>query len=80
MRAGPKQAVDGSVLPFRARSRGSTRFAAFCDKFIKVRESKRVVPLRMRPWQRELVGTVLDADPQPRVAGWCLPRGQEIDA
>lgn len=76
MRAGPKQAVDDSVLPFRPRSRGSARFAAFCEKFIKVRESRRVVPLRMRPWQRELVGTVLDADPQPRVAGWCLPRGQ----
>ncbi|GAB3227828.1 terminase large subunit [Mycolicibacterium hippocampi] len=41
-----------------------------------VRESRRVVPLVLRPWQRELIGTVLDAEPQPRVAGWCLPRGQ----
>lgn len=76
MRAGPKRAVDDSVLPFRPRSSGSARFAAFCEKFVKVRESRRVVPLRLRPWQCELVGTVLDADPQPRVAGWCLPRGQ----
>jgi phage terminase large subunit-like protein len=77
MRAGPKRAVDDSVLlPFRPRSSGSARFAAFCEKFVKVRESKRVVPLRMRPWQRELVGSMLDADTQPRVAAWCLPRGQ----
>lgn len=76
MRAGPKRAVDDTVLPFRPRSGGSARFAAFCEKFVKVRESRRVVPLRLRPWQRDLVGTVLDADPQPRVAGWCLPRGQ----
>lgn len=76
MKAGPKGAVDDSVLPFRPRSDGSIRFAAFCEKFILVRESKLVVPLRLRPWQRELVGSILDADVQPRVAGWCLPRGQ----
>lgn len=76
MRAGPKRAVDDSVLPFRPRSNGSAAFAAFCKKFLMVRESRRVVPLVLRPWQRELIATVLDADPQPRVAGWCLPRGQ----
>lgn len=76
MKAGPKRAVDDSVLPFRPRSNGSAAFAAFCSKFLKVRESRRVVPLQLRPWQQELIGTVLDADRQPRVAGWCLPRGQ----
>ncbi|MFV1359597.1 terminase large subunit domain-containing protein [Mycolicibacterium fortuitum] len=76
MRAGPKRAVDDSVLPFRPRSNGSAAFAAFCERFVKVRESRRVVPLRLRAWQRELVGTVLDAEAQPRIAGWCLPRGQ----
>lgn len=76
MKAGPKRAVDDSVLPFRPRSDGSARFAAFCERFVKVRESKRVVALRLRPWQQELVGSVLDAETQPRVAGWCLPRGQ----
>lgn len=25
---------------------------------------------------REFVASVLDAHPQPRIAGWCLPRGQ----
>ncbi|ETZ44222.1 phage Terminase family protein [Mycobacterium avium MAV_061107_1842] len=32
-------------------------------------------PLKLRPWQRDLVGSVLDAIPQPRTAGWMLPRG-----
>lgn len=29
----------------------------------------------LRQWQRDLVGSVLDADPRPRTAGWMLPRG-----
>lgn len=33
-------------------------------------------PLLMREWQQGLVSSVLDAYPQPRLAGWCLPRGQ----
>ena len=77
MRAGPKRAVDDSVLPFRPRSTGSARFAAFCTKFIVVpKGTGSGGPLRLRPWQRELTGSVLDAEVQPRVAGWCLPRGQ----
>ena len=36
MKAGPKAAVDHSVLPFRPRSTGSLRFASFCEKFIRV--------------------------------------------
>jgi phage terminase large subunit-like protein len=33
-------------------------------------------PLVLRDWQLELAGSVLDAAPAPRIAGWCLPRGQ----
>jgi hypothetical protein len=33
MKAGPKAAVDPTVLPFRPRSTGSARFAAFSTKF-----------------------------------------------
>ena len=33
-------------------------------------------PLRLRSWQIELVGSVLDANPRPRTAGWMMPRGQ----
>ncbi|PJE23672.1 MAG: terminase [Mycobacterium sp.] len=77
MRAGPKRAVDDSVLPFRPRSSGSARFAAFCEKFIRVPKGTGAGgPLRLRDWQRALVSSVLDAEVQPRVAGWCLPRGQ----
>ena len=78
MKAGPKAAVDDSVLPFRPRSTGSARFATFGEKFVKVPKSTGArSPLLLRPWQVELVGSVLDAETQPRTAGWMLPRGQE---
>lgn len=32
--------------------------------------------MKLRPWQLELVGSVLDAEPRPRLAGWMMPRGQ----
>ena len=77
MKAGPNAAVEPSSLPFRPRSAGSARFAVFCQRFIRVPMGTGALsPLRLRPWQIELVGSVLDADPQPRTAGWMLPRGQ----
>jgi phage terminase large subunit-like protein len=33
-------------------------------------------PLRLRPWQRDLIAATWDQRPQPRLAGWMLPRGQ----
>ncbi|OBA66225.1 terminase [Mycolicibacterium elephantis] len=76
MKAGPKAAVDDSPLPFRPRSSGSARFGKFCEKFVKVpKGTGALTPLRLRDWQRDLVGSVLDTDPQPRTAGWMLPRG-----
>ena len=77
MKAGPKAAVDPSPLPFRPRVTGAARFAKFCEKFITVPKGTGArKPLRLRPWQVELVGSVLDAEVQPRTAGWMLPRGQ----
>ena len=77
MKAGPKAAVDPSMLPWRPRSTGSARFAAFCAKFVKVPSGTGALrPMKLRTWQRELVGSVLDAPVQPRTAGWMLPRGQ----
>ncbi|CPT00582.1 phage terminase [Mycobacteroides abscessus subsp. abscessus] len=77
MRAGPKRAVDDSVLPFRPRSNGTAAFVAFSKKFIRVpKGTGALLPLAPRDWQCELVGSVLDAPERPRVAGWCLPRGQ----
>lgn len=75
--AGPKSAVDPTPLQWRSRKIGSDRFAAWCLKYLKVpKGTDALAPLRLRDWQRELVGSVLDAQVQPRVAGWCLPRGQ----
>ena len=77
MKAGPKAAVDASALPFRPRSVGSARFEAFCEKFVRVPKGTGALsPLKLRTWQRDLVGSVLDADPRPRTAGWMMPRGQ----
>ena len=77
MAAGPKAAVDASVLPWRPRAAGSARFGSFCQKFIRVPKGTGALsPLVLREWQLSLIGSVLDADPAPRVAGWCLPRGQ----
>ncbi|BBY42182.1 terminase large subunit domain-containing protein [Mycolicibacterium celeriflavum] len=76
MKAGPKGAVDDSALPWRPRSSGSARFASFCQKFVKVPKGTGAkTPLRLRDWQRELVGSVLDSQPRPRTAGWMLGRG-----
>ncbi|WNG95293.1 terminase large subunit domain-containing protein [Mycobacterium sp. ITM-2016-00318] len=77
MKAGPKSAVDDSPLPWRPRSAGSARFSRFCETYVKVPKGKGAkTPLRLRDWQRDLVGSVLDAEVQPRTAGWMLPRGQ----
>lgn len=76
MKAGPKAAVDGSPLPWRPRSAGSARFGRFCETYVRVPSGTgALAPLRLRPWQVDLVGSVLDADPRPRTAGWMLGRG-----
>nr|HRD14267.1 terminase [Mycobacterium sp.] len=77
MKAGPKAAVNDSELAFAPTSRGASAFAEFCQQFIKVPKGTGAKsPLRLRDWQRDLIGSVEDADPQPRTAGWMLPRGQ----
>lgn len=76
-RAGPKAAVDPSPLPLRSDAEGSRRFADFCEQFVRVPKGTGARgPMRLRDWQIELVGSVLDAERQPRTAGWTLPRGQ----
>lgn len=74
---GPKAAADTSPLPFVYRGKGSRRLVAFAREYITVPKGKGAgKPLKVRAWQRELLGSVFDAKPRPRVAGWCLPRGQ----
>jgi phage terminase large subunit-like protein len=77
MRAGPKADVDGSPLPWRPRTTGAKRFERFCSRYIVVPKGHGALrPLRLRPWELELAGSVLDPVPAPRLAGWMLPRGQ----
>lgn len=77
MKAGPKAAVDPSPLPFSSKATGSARFAAFCEAFVVTPKGTGArAPMRLRDWQVALVGSILDPDPRPRLAGWMLPRGQ----
>jgi len=51
--------------------------ARFCQEFIVAPSGTGArKPMRLRPWQVALVGSVWDAEPRPRLAGWMLPRGQ----
>ena len=66
MKAGAKAAVDETQLPFCPRSTGAARFAAFCEQFVEVPKGTGALsPLRLRDWQRDLVGSVEDADVRP---------------
>lgn len=68
--------VDDSPLPWRPRGRPSERFRQFCKRFLTVPKGHgRGQPVALRDWQLELVGSVVDADPQPRLAGWMIGRG-----
>lgn len=80
MQAGPKRPADDSPLPWRPLRKGAARFAACCRRFIRVPKGTGALqPLVLRDWQIGLVGSVLDADPQPRIAGWCpAQRSREI--
>jgi phage terminase large subunit-like protein len=76
VRPGPKGPVDPSRLPFASPKAGAARFEAFCRRYLTVpRGHGARHRLRLRPWQVELVASVLDATPRPRLAGWMLPRG-----
>lgn len=76
-RPGPKVAADESPLPLVSDSSGSARFGDFCEQFVMVPKGTGARdPLLLRSWQTDLVGSVLDADPRPRTAGWMMPRGQ----
>jgi phage terminase large subunit-like protein len=67
--------------PLAAALRGSRRrelaVSRFATDYVRAPRGHGVrKPLRLRPWQRELVAATWDQRPQPRLAGWMLPRGQ----
>jgi phage terminase large subunit-like protein len=77
VRAGPKAAVDGSPLPLRGSKRRELAVSRFATDYIRAPRGHGVRrPLKLRPWQRELIAATWDTRPRPRLAGWMLPRGQ----
>jgi len=83
MKAGPKAAVDPTVLPFRPRSTGSARFAAFSTKFIKVPKGKGDTPSGLEV-QDLIVGKGKKAKSGDTVSvkyvGVVFDNGKEFDA
>jgi phage terminase large subunit-like protein len=77
MRTGPKSTVDGSPLVLRGSRRRELAVARFALDYVRVPRGHGVrKPLRLRPWQRDLIASTWDVKPRPRLAGWMLPRGQ----
>jgi phage terminase large subunit-like protein len=77
VRTGPKFAEDLSPLPLRGSKRRELAVARFASDYVRVPRGHGVRrPLRLRPWQRELIASTWDRRPAPRLAGWMLPRGQ----
>jgi phage terminase large subunit-like protein len=77
VRAGPKADVDPSPLALRGSRRRELAVARFATDYVRVPRGHGVrKPLRVRPWQRELIAATWDQRPRPRLAGWMLPRGQ----
>jgi phage terminase large subunit-like protein len=78
MRPGPKAAVRADSLPLQSlSSTGSELFNEFCAGFVLTPKGTGArTALRLRPWQVDLVSSVLDPSPRPRLAGWMMPRGQ----
>ncbi len=75
MKRGPKGPVDLTPLPFRPRVTGAAAFEKFCTRFVVTPKGAGAKqPMRLRGWQVELTGTLLD-DPRPRFALWVVPRG-----
>lgn len=73
---GVKKKVSEEPLPWRPRGSESERFVQFCKRFLKVQHGFGAgKPMVIRPWQRDLVASILDADPVPRLAGWMIARG-----
>jgi len=77
VKPGPKAPPDLSPLPLQAAESVAERFASFCATYVTVPKGTGARGrLRLRPWQVDLVASVLDGTPRPRLAGWMMPRGQ----
>ena len=80
MKGGPKGPRVMDPLPWRPRKRGSEQFVEFARRFLvtpKGAGAKK--PIRVRDWQRELVGTLLDDDRPLRIRVTVISRPDEFD-
>ncbi|MEH3135290.1 MAG: terminase large subunit [Mycolicibacterium neoaurum] len=76
MRRGPKGDVDETPLLFLPQKSGVDRFAEFVSSFLVVPKGNGAgQPMRLRPWQVEMLRPFLDPDPRPVVGGIMGPRG-----
>ena len=74
MKAGPKGSADLTPLPWRPRSAGADRFAAFCKRFVvtpKGTGSRQ--PMVLRGWQVDLSRSLIDD--RPKICLWVMGRG-----
>lgn len=77
LKTGPKKPVSSALLDFSATGKPSEMFAQFCAEFLVIPKGKGVGgPLLLRPWQVDLMASVMDPCPRPSIAGFMLPRGQ----
>ncbi|MDP9302534.1 MAG: terminase large subunit, partial [Actinomycetota bacterium] len=76
MKEGPKSAASSEPLDLSGLPKaGGARAVAFLERFVVIPKGTGArKPMKVRPWQAELVHGVLD-DPRPRFALWSLPRG-----
>lgn len=77
MKAGPKGKVDETPLPMPEFDKRSEAFRHFAATYVNVPKGTGAGGrLRLRDWQVDLVSSILDPDPQPRLGAWMMPRGQ----
>lgn len=76
LKAGPKAQITAPPLSLRGLPRaGGRRAVRWIERTLVVPKGKGALkPVRLRPWQRELVAGLFD-DPRPRSALLSIPRG-----
>ena len=71
MKAGPKAAPDGRPLSLGTLPKsGRDRPVAFIERYCRLPKGGKgnpaERPIRLRPWQREIIHGLYDRDPRPR--------------
>jgi len=76
VKAGPKAATVTAPLSMRGiAATGGARVVGFVERYLQAPKGVGARErLRVRDWQRALVGGVFD-EPRPRQALWAMPRG-----